>query len=187
MTMIFFKDIYVYYWKENLHKNITSEYSYFYEEFTWSSAQFSSVAQLCPTLWPHGLQHARPSCPLPTSGVYSNLCPLSQWCHPVISSSIVPFSSCLQSFPASWSFQMSQFLASGGQSIGVSVVTTVLPKKSQDWSPLEWTDWISLQSKGPSRVFSNTTVQNINSSALSFLHSPTLTSIHDHWKNHSLD
>ena len=115
MTMIFFKDIYVYYWKENLHKNITSEYSYFYEEFTWSSAQFSSVAQLCPTLWPHGLQHARPSCPLPTSGVYSNLCPLSQWCHPVISSSIVPFSSCLQSFPASWSFQMSQFFSSNGK------------------------------------------------------------------------
>ena len=122
----FFKDIYVYYWKENLHKDITSEYSYFYEEFTWSSAQFSSVAQSCPTLWPHGLQHARPSCPLPTSGVYSNLCPLSQWCHPVISSSVVPFSSCLQSFPASWSFQMSQFFASGGQRIGVSILASVL-------------------------------------------------------------
>ena len=132
------------------------------------------------SLLPQGLQHSRPPCPSPTPGVYSNSCPLSQWCHPTISSSLIPFSSHLQSFPASGSFQMSQLFASGGQSIGVSPSTSVLPMNIQDWSPLEWTGWISLQSKGLSRVFSNTTVQSINSSALSFLHSPTLTSIHDH-------
>ena len=98
-----------------------------------------------------------------------------------------PFSSCPQSFPASGSFQISQLFASGGQSIRVSASTSVLPMNTQDWSPLGWTGWISLQSKGLSRVFSNTTVQKINSSVLSFLHSPTLTSTHDHWKNHSLD
>ena len=153
------KKIYIYYWKENLHKDITSEYSYFYEEFTWPSVQFSLVAQSCPTLQPHGLQHARPSCPLPTPGVYSNLCPLSWWCHPVISSSVVHFFSCLQSFPASGSFQMSQFLASGGQRFGVSASTSVFPMNIQDWFPLGWTGWISMLSKGLSRVFSNTTVQ----------------------------
>ena len=106
-----------------------------------------------------GLQHARPPCPSPTPGVYSNSCPLSQWCHPTISSAVIPFSSCLQSFPASGSFQMSQFFPSGGQSIGVSVSASVLPMNIQDWFPLGWTGWISLQSKGLSRVFSNTTVQ----------------------------
>ena len=95
----------------------------------------------------------------PTPGVYSNSCPLSRWCHPTISSSVVPFSSCLQSFPASGSFQMRHFLASGGQSIGVSASASVLPMNTQDWSPLEWTSWVSLQSKGISRVFYNTTVQ----------------------------
>ena len=114
-------------------------------------------------------------------------CPLSRWCHPTISSSVVPFFSCLQSFPVSGSFQMGQLFASGGQCIGVSASTLVLPKNTQDWSPLGWTDWISLQSKGLARVFSSTTFKSMNSSALSFLHSPTLTSIHDHWKNHSLD
>ena len=99
------------------------------------------------------------SCPSPTPGVYSNSCPSSWWCHPAISSSIVPFSSCPQSFPASGSFQMSQLIASGGQSIGVSTSTSVLPMNTQDWSPLGWTGWISVQSKGLSRVFSNTTVQ----------------------------
>ena len=113
--------------------------------------------------------------------------PLSQWCHPAISSSVVPFSSCPKSLPASESFPTSQLFAWGGQNTGVSALASVLPKKSQGWSPLGWTGWISLQSKGLSRVFSNTTVQGINSSALSFLHSPTLTSIHDHGKNHSLD
>ena len=112
-------------------------------------------------LWPHEPQHARPPCPLPTPGVYSNSCPLSRWCHPTISSSVVPFSSCLQSFPASGSFQMSQFFASGGQSIGVSASTSVFPMNTQDWFPFEWTGWISLQSKGFSRVFSNTTFQKL--------------------------
>ena len=108
---------------------------------------------------PHGLQHARISYPLPTPEAYTNSCPLCWWCHPTISSSVVPFSSCLQSFPESGSFQISQFFASGGQSIGVSASTSVLPMNIQDWFPLAWTSWISLQSKGLSRVFSNTTVQ----------------------------
>ena len=104
------------------------------------------------SLRPHGLQHARPPCPSPTPGVYSKSCPLSQWCHPTISSSVVPFSSHLQSFPASGSFQMSQLLASGGQSIGVSASTSALPMNSQDWLPLGWTGWISLLSKGLSSL-----------------------------------
>ena len=125
------------------------------------SGSFSSVAQSCPTLRPHELQHARPSCPSLTPGVHSKSCPLSQWCHPPISCSVVPFSSLLQSFPASGSFPVSQFFTSGGQSIGVSASKSVLvlPMNAQDWSPLAWTDWISLQSKGLSRVFHNTTVQ----------------------------
>ena len=152
----------------------------------FSSVQFSHSV-VFDSLWPHGLQHTRPPCPSPTPGVFSNSCPLSWWCHTTISSSVIPFSSCLQSFPASGSFPMSQFFASGGQSIGGSASASVLPMNIQDWFPLGWTGWISLVSKGLSRVFSNTTVQSINSSALSLLHSPTLTSIHDHWKNHSLD
>ena len=111
------------------------------------------------SLQPHGLQHARPPCPSPAPRVHPNPCPSSRWYHPTISSSVVPFSSCPQSFPASGSFQMSQLFASGGQSIGVSASTSVLPMNNQDWSPLGWTGWISLQSKGLSRVFSNTTVQ----------------------------
>ena len=118
-----------------------------------------SLSVVSDFLWPHGLQYARPPCPSPTSGVYSNSCPLSRWCHPAISSSVIPFSSCLQSFPASGSFPMSQLFTSGGQSIGLSASTSVLPMNTQDWSPLGWTGWISLQSKGLSRVFSNTTVQ----------------------------
>ena len=139
------------------------------------------------SLRPHELQHARPPCSSPTPGIYPNPCPLYQWCHPTISSSVIPFSSCPQSFPESGSFPMSQLLPSGGKSIGVSASTSVLPKNTQNWSPLGWTGWISLQSKGLSRVFSNTTVQNINTSVLSFLYSPTLTSKYDHWKNHNLD
>ena len=113
------------------------------------------------SLWPHGLQHARLPCPSPTARVYSNSCPLSPWCHPTISSSVIPFFSLLQSFPASESFQMSQFFASGGQRIGVSASASVLPTNIQDWFSLGWTGWIFLQSKskGLSRVFSNTTVQ----------------------------
>ena len=110
-------------------------------------------------LWPHGLQHTRPPCLSPTPRVYSNSCPLTRWCHPAISSSVVPFSSNLQSSPASGSFQMSQFFTSAGQSIGVSASTSVFPMNTQDWSPLGWTGWIFLQSKGLSRVFSNTAVQ----------------------------
>ena len=124
-----------------------------------SSVQFSSVVQSCPTLRPHEPQHARPPCPSPTPGVHPNPCLLSWWYHPTISSSIVSFSSCPQSLPASGSFQMSQLFASSGQSTGVSASTSVLPMNTQDWSPLGWTGWISLQTKGLSRVFSNTTVQ----------------------------
>ena len=111
------------------------------------------------SLRPHGLQHARPPGPSPTPGVYSNSCPLSWWCHPTISSSLIPFSSCLQSLPASGSFQMSQSITWGGQSIVVLASASVLPMNIQDWFPLGWTGWISLVSKGLSRVFSNTTVQ----------------------------
>ena len=111
------------------------------------------------SLQPHELQHARPPCPSPTPGVYSNSCPSSWRCHPTISSFVIPFSSCLQSFPASGYFPMGQLFALGGQRIGVSASTSVLPMNTRDWSPLGWTGWISLQSKGLSRVFSNTTVQ----------------------------
>ena len=137
------------------------------------------------SLWPHEPQHVRPPCPSPTPAVYPNSRPLSQWCHLTISSSVIPFFSCLQSFPTSGSFQMSQLFASGGQRIGVSASTSVLPMIIQDWFPLGWTGWISLQSK--SRVFPTPQFRSINSSVLSFLCSPTLTSIYDYWKNHSLD
>ena len=136
---------------------------------------------------PHELQHARPLCPSPTPRACSNSCPWSQWCHPTISSSVVPFSSCLQSFPASGSFPMSQLFTSGGQSTGVSASTSVLPMNIQDWFPLGWTNWIFLLSKWLSRVFSNTTVQKHQFSALSLPYGSVLTSIHDYWKNHSLD
>ena len=123
-----------------------------------NSVQFSHSV-VSASLWPHELQHPRPPCPSPTPGVHPNPCPSSRWCHPTISSSVILFSSCLQSFPTSGSFQMSQVFASCGQSIGVSASTPVLPMNTQDWSPLGWTVWFSLQSKGLSRVFSNTTVQ----------------------------
>ena len=123
-----------------------------------ASVQFSRSV-MSDSLWPHGLQHARPSCPSPIPRACSNPCPLSQWCHPLISSSVMPFSSCLQSFPGLWSFPMSQFFTLVGQSIGVSASTSVLPMNTQDWFLLRWTGWISLRvSKGLSRVFSNTTV-----------------------------
>ena len=125
----------------------------------WIWHQFSSVAQSCLTLWLHGLQHARLPCPLPTPRTCLNSCPSSWWHHQTISSSVVPFFSHLKSFPASGSFPMSQFLTSGGQSIGASALASVLSVNIQDWFPLGWTGWISLQSKGLSRVFSNTTVQ----------------------------
>ena len=153
---------------------------------SFSSVQFSSTV-MSSSLRPHGLQHARLPCPSPTPRAYSNPCPLSQWCHPTISSSIIPFSSRLQSFPASESFPMSQLFTSGGQSIGVSASTSVLPMNTQDWFSLGWTCWISLQSKGLTGVFSNTTVQKHQFFRLSFFYGPTLTSIHDYWKNHSFD
>ena len=122
-----------------------------------SSVQFSSV--MSDSLRPHELQHTRPPCPSPTPGVHSDSRPSSQWCHPAISSSVVPFSSCPQALPASKSFPMSQLFTWGGQSTRVSALASFPPKKSQGWSPSEWIGWISLQSKGFSRVFSNTTVQ----------------------------
>ena len=128
------------------------------DDFLESSVQFS-CSVVSDSLRPHGLQHTRPPCPSPTPGVYSNSCPSSQWCHPNLPSSVVPFSSHLKSFPALGSFQMSHFFASCGQSTGVSASASVLPMNIQDWSPLGWTGWISLQSKRLSRVFSNTTVQ----------------------------
>ena len=123
-----------------------------------SSVQFSHSV-VFDSLRPHELQHARPPCPSPTPGIHSDSYPSSQWCHPAISSSVVPFSSCPQSLPASESFPMSQLFAWGGQSTRVSASALFLPKKSQGWSSSEWTGWISLQSKGLLRVFSNTTVQ----------------------------
>ena len=124
----------------------------------FSSVQFSRPV-VSDSLWPHESQHTRPPCPLPTPRDYSNSRPSSLWCNPAISSSVVPFSSCFWSFPASGSFPMSKLFAWGGQSTGVSASASVLPMNTQDWSPLGWTVWISLQSKGLSRVFSNTTVQ----------------------------
>ena len=145
--------------------------------FYLKNVQFSSSV-VSDFLQPHGLQHARLSCPLPTPGAYSNSRPSSWWCHPIISSSGVPFSSYLQSFSASGSSQMSHFFTSGGESIGVSASTSVFP--IQDWFPLGWTCWISFQ------FFSNTTVQKYQLFGTQ-LSSKSLTSIHDYWKNHSLD
>ena len=136
------------------HKNL------FPPELTWVFHQvLFSCSVVSDSLWPHEPQHARPPYPSPTAGVHPNLCPLSQWHHLTILFSVVPFSSCPQSFPASGSFQISQLFTSGGQSIRVSASTSVLSMNTQDWSPLGWTGWISFQYKGLSRVFSNTTVQ----------------------------
>ena len=150
-----------------------------------TSVQFSRSV-MSDSLLPFESQHTRPPCPSPTPGVFPNSCPLSRWCHLIISSSVIPLSSCLQSFPASGSFQMSQLFASGGQSIGVPASTSLLPLNTQDWFPLGWTGWISLQSKGLSTVLTPQ-FKSVNFSALSFLYSPTLTSVYDYWKNHSLD
>ena len=145
-----------------------------------SISDFTSVQSvMSDSLWPHESQHARPPYPSPTPRVYSNSCPLSQWCHPAISSSVVPFSSCLQSLPASGSFPISQLFTWGGQSIRVSASASVLAMNTQDWSPCSPRD---SQESSPTPQF-----KSINSSVLSFLHSPTLTSIQHHWKNHSLD
>ena len=152
----------------------------------FNSAQFSRSV-MSDYLWSHESQHARPPCPSTTRGVHSDSHASSQWCHPAISSSVVPFSSCPQSFPASESFPMSQLFTWGGQSTGASALLSFLPKKSQGWSPSEWTGWISLQSRDSQESSPTPQFKSINSSALSLLHSPTLTSIHDYWKNHSLD
>ena len=144
-----------------------------------SVSQFSRSV-VSSSLQPHGLQHTRPPCPSLTPKVDSNSCPLNRWCHPTISSYIIPFSSCLQSFPASGSFQMSWFFTSGSHSIGVSASASVLPMNTQDWSPLGWTGWISLSPRDSQESSPTPQFKSINFSALSFLHSPTLTSIHDH-------
>ena len=146
--------------------------------------QLSSVAQSCLTP-SDSINRSTPG-PL-TPGVHSNSCPSRRWCHPAISSSVIPFSSCSQNLPASESFPMSQLFAWGGQSTGVAASKSVLPMNTQDWSPLGWTGCFSLQSKGLSRVFSNTTVQKHQFFGAQLSQSPTLTSIHDYWKNHSLD
>ena len=158
-----------------------------YLQFSWrdlSSVQFSPSV-MSGSLRPHGLQHAVPPCPSPTHRIYSNSCPLSQWCHSAISSTVISISSCLQSFPASGSFQMSQIFTSGGQSVGASASASVLPMNIQDWFPLGWNGWIFFQSKeesSPTPQF-----KSINSSVLSFLYSPTVTSILDYWENHSFN
>ena len=138
------------------------------------------------SLRPHESQHTRPPCPSPTPGVHPDSRPSSQWCHPAISSSVIPFS-CPQSLPASGSFPMSQLFTWGGQSTGVSASASVLPKNTQDWSPLGWTGWISCSPRDSEGSSPTPQFKSINFSALSFLYSSTLTSIHDHWKNHSLD
>ena len=145
---------YIIYWELDTTERLSLSFS----PIQSSSVQFS-CSVVSHSLWPHALQHARPPCPSPNPGVYSNSCPLSQWGHPTISFSFVPISSLLQSFPTSRSSQISQFFISSAQSIGVSASTSVLPMNTQDWSPLGWTGWIPLQSRGLSRVFSNTTVQ----------------------------
>ena len=161
-------------------------YLHIFKTETWlGNSSFSSVlfsrSVVSDSLQHHELQHTRPPCPLSIPGVHLNPCPLIRWCHPTISSSVIPFSSCRQSSPASRSFPMSQLFASGGQSIGVSASTSVLQMNAQDWSPLEWTGWISLQSKGLSRVFSNTSVQKhqflgtqLSSQSNSHIHTWTL-------------
>ena len=150
----------------------------------FSSVQSLSHVWFFVTPWTAACQA---SLSITSSQSCSNSCPLSRWCHPTISSSVIHFSSCLQSFPASGSFTVNQFFISGGQSFGVSALASVLPINTQDWSPLGWTGCISLQSKDSQESSPTPQFKSINSSALSFLHSPTLTSIHDHRKNHSLD
>ena len=148
--------------------------------FTLNSGSLFSCSVVSDSLQAHGLQHARLPCPSPTPRVSTNSCPLSQWCHPTISSSVIPFS-CLQSFPASGSFLRSHFFASGGQSIGALASASVLPMNILDWFPLRWTGWISLQSKELfQESFPTPQFKSISSSALSFLYDPALTSIHDY-------
>ena len=150
------------------------------------AVQFSCSVE-SDSLWPHGLQHASSPCPSPTPGVYSNSCPSSWWCHPTISSSVVPFSSHLLAFPTSGSFLMSQLFASGGQSIGASASASVLPMNIQGWFPWDWLVGSPCCPRDSQESSPTPQFKSVNSSVVSFLHSPALTSIHDYWKNHSLD
>ena len=160
-------------------------YVVLYVVYMFNLVQFSRSV-MSYSLWLHGLQHTRPPCPSPTPGVYLNSCPLSQWCHPTISFSVIPFSSHLQSFPTSGSFQTSQLFSSGGQSTGVSASASVLPMNTQDWS-LGGLVGSPCSPRDSQESSATPQFKSINSSVLSFLYGPTLTSVHDHWKNHSLD
>ena len=154
---------------------------------SWLKTVQFSCSVMSNSLRFYGLKHARPTCPSSTPGAYSNSCPSSRWRYPSISSSVIPFSSPLQSFPASGSFQVSQLFTSGGQSIGVSASALVLLMNIQDWFPLWPTSLISMHSKNSQESSPTTQFKSINSLVLSFLYSPTVTSIHDYWKNHSFD
>ena len=156
------------------------------ETYIFSSVQFSHSV-ISNSLRPHELPHTRPPCPSPTPGACSNSCPLSQWCHPTNSPSVIPFFTRHHSFPASGSFPVSQFFASGGQSIRVSASPSVLPMTIQDWFPLGWTVGSPCSPRDCQESSPTPQFKSINALALSFLYSPTLTSIHDYWKNHSLD
>ena len=176
-------------WAEVARMDILSFFLPTGEAFSFlplTSVQFSRSI-MSDSVQPRELQHARPPCPSPTPGVHLNPCMLSRWCHPTVSSSVIPFSSCLQSFPASGSFPVSQLFTSGGHIIGVSASTSVLPMNTQDWSPLGWLVGSPCSPKNSQESSPTPQLKSINSSALSLLYSPTLTSIHDHWKNHSLD
>ena len=168
-------------------RDFASQYQFNYLYLLRKLCLHNNVSVVSNSLWPHGLQHTRPPCPSPAPRVDSSSCPLSWWCHQTISSSVVPFSSHLQSLPASRFFQISQFFSSGGQSIGVSASTSVHPMNTKDWFPLGWTGWISCSPRDSQESFPTPPLKSINSSVLNFLYSPTLTSIHDYWKNHSLD
>ena len=166
-------------------KDIQHKYLEISHVSNFISVQFSAIAQSCPTLPPHGLQHTRLPCPSPIPRAYSNSCPLSQWFHPAISSSVIPFSSCLQSFPASGSFPMSHLFASGAQCIGTS--TSLLPMNTQDLPPLGGLVGSPCSPRDSQESSPTPHFKSINSSVLSRLYGPTLTSIHDYWKNHSFD
>ena len=153
------------------NQNLIARCAHCYWNEFLSSVEFSHSVV---SLWPHELQHARPPCPSPAPGVHPNPCPSSRWCHSTISSSVIPFSSCPQYFPAAGSFPVSQLFASGGQSIGVSASTSVLPMNTLDWSPLGWTGWISLQSKDSQESSPTPQFKSINSLMLSFLYSPII-------------